>query len=176
VGKRGLLGNAASARCCRFLIAYHIVWIPKYRRKVLSGEVAVATRDAIRDTCERHGFRLLAVETDVDHVHCFVSAPPSVPPSKVAMLLKGASSRHLRQRFPHLKDVRRDALWAPSYYRDGWERQRGNDQAVHRGMPGAIGERRRPETGVNAWAGAACRATPPGHAARVSPGPLSSRA
>jgi putative transposase len=95
---------------------HHIVWIPKYRRKVLSGEVAVATRDAVRDACERHRVRLLAVETNVDHVHCFVSAPPSVPASRVAMLPKGASSRHLRQRFPRLERIRRDALRAPSYY------------------------------------------------------------
>ena len=62
-------------------------------------------------------FTLLALETDVDHIHCFVSAPPRWSPATVAGLLKVYTSRRLRLRFPHLKrHCGRDQLWTQSYY------------------------------------------------------------
>ena len=60
---------------------------------------------------------MLAVETDVDHVHVFVSAPPRWSPAQIANLLKGYTSRYLRERFPELKRVcGRDQLWTQTYY------------------------------------------------------------
>ena len=68
--------QAGKTRWTHYQIAYHFVWIPTYRRKLLTGEVEVACKTLIEECCIRHGFTLLALETDVDHVHCFVSAPP----------------------------------------------------------------------------------------------------
>jgi putative transposase len=104
-------------RWTHYSIAYHLVWIPKYRRKVLTGEVQKATKELIAECCERHNLTLLALETDQDHVHVFVSAPPRFSPAEIANLLKGYSSRYLRERFPQLKRVcGKDHLWTQAYY------------------------------------------------------------
>jgi len=81
-------------RWSHYQIAYHFVWIPKYRRKVLTDEVAAVVKRSIEDLCRNHGFQLLALETDIDHVHCFVSAPPKDAPSKIVGLLKGYKFAH----------------------------------------------------------------------------------
>lgn len=104
-------------RWTHYSIAYHLVWIPKYRRKVLTGEVQKATKELIAECCARHDMTLLALETDQDHVHVFVSALPRFSPAEIANLLKGYSSRYLRERFPHLKRVcGKDHLWTQAYY------------------------------------------------------------
>jgi len=104
-------------RWAHYQIAYHFVWIPKYRRKILTHEVEQVVKAAIADCCATHGFKLIALETDVDHVHCFVSAPPKDSPAKIVGLLKGYSSRIVRQQFPLLaKKTGREQLWTSAYY------------------------------------------------------------
>jgi len=109
--------QSGKTRWTHYSIAYHLVWIPKYRRKVLTGEVQVETRRLIAECCERNGLTLLAVETDEDHIHVFVSAPPRFSPALIANLLKGYSSRYLREKFPTIKKkCGRDHLWTQAYY------------------------------------------------------------
>ena len=72
---------------------------------------------AIEACCVQHGFTLLALETDEDHVHCFVSAPPRWAPATIVGLLKGYSSRQLRALFPALKKCcGKESLWTSAYY------------------------------------------------------------
>lgn len=75
------------------------------------------TKRLLAQCCEKQGLTLLALETDIDHIHVFVSAPPRFSPALIANLLKGYSSRFLRERFPHLKKVcGKDHVWTSSYY------------------------------------------------------------
>jgi REP-associated tyrosine transposase len=109
--------QVGKTRWTHYMIGYHLVWIPKYRRKILTGEVEAETKRLITECCDRHGLTLLALETDVDHVHVFVSAPPRFSPAMIANLLKGYTSRYLREKFPHLKKLcGKDRLWSSSYY------------------------------------------------------------
>src|SRR6266581_8198667 len=109
--------QVGKTRYTRSSIAYHLVWIPKYRRRVLTGELQKETKRLIADCCERHGLMLLALETDIDHIHVFVSAPPRFSPAQIAHLLKGYSSRFLREKFPRLKKLcGKEHLWTQSYY------------------------------------------------------------
>jgi putative transposase len=109
--------QVGKTRYTHYTIAYHLVWIPKYRRNILTGEVQAETKRLITECCERHGLTLLAMETDVDHIHVFVSAPPRFSPANIANLLKGYSSRFLREKFPHLKKLcGKEPLWTQSYY------------------------------------------------------------
>ena len=93
---RGIIPDA-STRWARYRIGYHLVWIPKYRRPILTPEVGETVRASLRAACADHDLTLLACETDRDHVHVFVSARPAVSPAHVARLLKGASSRAVRR-------------------------------------------------------------------------------
>ena len=109
--------QTGKTRWSHYQIAYHFVWIPKYRRKILTGEVESVVKRAIKECCKMHGFTLLALETDTDHVHCFISAPPKDAPSKIVGLLKGYSSRMTRQAFPALaKKTGKDQIWTSAYF------------------------------------------------------------
>jgi putative transposase len=109
--------QVGKTRYTHYSIAYHLVWLPKYRRRVLTGEVQAETKRLIAACCERQGMTLLAVETDEDHIHVFVSAPPRFSPALIANLLKGYSFRYLREKYPHLKKMcGKDHLWTSSYY------------------------------------------------------------
>ena len=109
--------QTGKTRWTHYSIAYHFVWIPKYRRKILTGEVQKATKELLTECCQRHGLVLLALETDLDHVHIFVSAPPRFSPADIANPLKGYTSRYLHLQFPHLKKVcGTDHLWTQAYY------------------------------------------------------------
>lgn len=109
--------QVGKTRWTHYQIAYHFVWIPKYRRRILLGDVQKVTKEAIQTCCDTHGFTLLALETDEDHVHCFLSAPPKDAPAKIVGLLKGYSSRIIRQQFPQLaKRTGAEQLWTSAYY------------------------------------------------------------
>ncbi len=109
--------QVGKTRYTHYSIAYHLVWIPKYRRRILTGAVQKETKRLREECCERQGLTLLTLETDEDHIHVFVSAPPRFSPALIANLLKGYSSRYLREQFPHLKKVcRKEHLWTSSYY------------------------------------------------------------
>jgi len=104
-------------RWCHYNIAYHLVWIPKYRRKILTGDIQKIVKDTIQQYCEENGWKLIAIETDIDHVHCFVSAPPRWSPARIVGLLKGYTSFVLRKQFPRLKTIcGKDSLWTSAYY------------------------------------------------------------
>ena len=90
----------------------HLVWIPKYRKRVLTGEVAVRVRDLIRQIALEHELVVLSGKVARDHVHVFVSYRPNQDISTIVQWLKGISSRVLLQEFPHL----RKAFWGKHFW------------------------------------------------------------
>jgi len=81
----------------------HLIWIPKYRKKALTGEVAVRTRDILRRTAMEHELDIISGKVVVDHVHMFVSYRPTLNISNIMQWLKGISSRILLSEFPRLR-------------------------------------------------------------------------
>jgi putative transposase len=73
-------------------LKYHLVWITKYRKKVLYGQVAERLRDLIREICKTKDVEIIKGSIAKDHVHLFVSAPPYVSVSKLVQSLKGKTS------------------------------------------------------------------------------------
>ena len=86
----------------KYNINYHIVWIPKYRRKVLKGKVKEVLRNIIEGQCEDISVKMLALEIMPDHVHLFVGATPTHRPCDIVKQMKGNSSNQLRKCFKHL--------------------------------------------------------------------------
>jgi putative transposase len=98
-------------------IKYHLVWVTKYRYKVLQGDLALRTRDVIRQACMAREIKILKGHVSRDHVHLFVSSPPGLSVSQIVQYVKGKSSYVLQQEFPELK--RRywgRHLWARGYF------------------------------------------------------------
>lgn len=97
--------------------AYHVVWCPKYRKRILAGRIANELQEMLYAICAERSWTILAIEIQPDHVHLFVSFPPSISISEGVKILKGSTARQLFVRFPELKkQLWGGALWSPSYY------------------------------------------------------------
>ena len=107
------------------LLTDHMVFSPKYRGKILVGDVALALDEVIRKTYKDLDIEIIDMAVNVDHVHPFVKYPPKYSVSYMAKRIKGMSSRELRKAFPHLKEWCSKSLWAPSCFHGsvghGWE-------------------------------------------------------
>jgi len=100
-----------------YKLAYHFVWCPKYRKKILVGKLATCIEQEIRRICEANTWTIGALNVQVDHVHLFLSVPPSIAPSQIAHTLKGTTGRLVFQRFPEVKkQLWGGAFWSRSYY------------------------------------------------------------
>ena len=98
-----------------YACTYHVVWCPKYRRKVLVDAVAERLEQIIRDVCQEHQAEVLNVEVMPDHVQLLVGCDPQFGIHRLVKLMKGRSSRLLRQEFPSLT-TRMPTLWTNSYF------------------------------------------------------------
>jgi putative transposase len=98
-------------------IKYHVVWVTKYRYKVLKGEVAIRARDLLRQICLSRDIVIIKGSVGRDHVHMLISCPTRLSPAKIIQYLKGRSSRLLQEEFPHLrKRYWGQHLWARGYF------------------------------------------------------------
>jgi putative transposase len=97
-----------------FLLNYHLIWIPKYRRKVLVGKVRERLIELIKEVCERKQWDIIALEVMPGHLHIFLGASPNDSVETIVRYLKGYTSFRLRQEFPHL--ARMKSLWTRSYF------------------------------------------------------------
>jgi putative transposase len=94
----------------------HVIWIPKYRKPVLTGEVAVRVRDLVRTIAAEHELEIISGKVARDHVHVLISYRPTQRVSQIVQWLKGTSSRVLLQEFPRLrKQFWGKHLWARGY-------------------------------------------------------------
>lgn len=98
-----------------FNIAYHIIWCPKYRRKVLVNEVEDRLKTLLVEKAKEIGCEKSIQEVMPDHVHIFIKTKPTLVPHYIVQQLKGYTSRILRKEFPKLKS-RIPTLWTRSYY------------------------------------------------------------
>lgn len=98
-------------------IHLHLVWITKYRRPVLTGEVGLRVRDLLREICGQHDVQIIKGHVSKDHLHLFLSLPPQVTISRLVQALKGKTAYKLLQEFPHLrKKFWGRHLWARGYF------------------------------------------------------------
>lgn len=86
-----------------YSVHLHLVWITKYRKKVLVGKIAFRAKDLIRAICERNRVDILKGYVGADHVHLLVSIPPSLAISKLMQQIKGKSSYLMLQEFKQLR-------------------------------------------------------------------------
>jgi putative transposase len=98
-----------------FQCAYHVVWCPKYRRKVIGGRMELRLKEIIGEVVTEKGAWLIELETMPDHVHLLVEVDPQFGVHKLVKAIKGRSSRLLREEFPWLRS-RLPSLWTNSYF------------------------------------------------------------
>ena len=97
-------------------LKYHLVWIPKYRKHILTGDVVGYLTEVFNHIAEEYGFEIDTMEVVEDHVHIFLEAPPRYAPAEVVQIMKSISGRELFKKFPKI----RKQLWADELWNDGY--------------------------------------------------------
>ena len=99
---------------------YHIVWVPKYRYKVLKGKIGEEVRKTIIVQSERLGCEIVELNVQVDHVHLLIKVPPKVSVSALMGVMKGKSAIRVFSKFPELKQrpYWGNHFWAEGYFVD----------------------------------------------------------
>ena len=98
-------------------IKYHICWVTKYRYQVIKGDLAKRTRDLLKQICGTMEIQIISGNIGSDHVHLFLSVPPSISVSNLIQKLKGVTSIKLQQEYPELKKrYWGQHLWARGYF------------------------------------------------------------
>ncbi len=82
---------------------YHIVWITKYRFKVLQGTLRMRIREIIAQAADESGVKIVNGVLSADHVHIFAEIPPHISVSDFVKVAKGRSSRKIQQEFPEIR-------------------------------------------------------------------------
>lgn len=100
----------------KFDLKVHLIWVTKYRYKVLTEQVNVRIRDLIRQTCDAKDIKIIRGHVGHDHVHLYISYPPSQSVSDIVKSIKGRSSRRIQEEFPQLgKKYWGQHFWAIGY-------------------------------------------------------------
>jgi putative transposase len=98
-------------------IKYHFVWCPKYRFRILDGEIKSWLERAISEVCEALDVLIVEGHISKDHVHLCVSAPPKLSPSMIAQKIKGQTAERIFREFPQLtKRYWGQHFWARGYF------------------------------------------------------------
>lgn len=97
-----------------YLMQYHIIWCPKYRRSILTGALKERTEEIIKEVVYERNGEIIAMEIMPDHIHLFVGMKPKETPHRFVKALKGRTSNYLRKEFPEL--LKMPTLWSRSYF------------------------------------------------------------
>ena len=100
----------------RWKCQYHIVFIPKYRKKKLFGQLRLDVREIIGTLCKYKGVEIIEGAVCADHVHICVSIPPKISVSNFMGYLKGKSTLMIYDRHPEQQSKWNKAFWARGYY------------------------------------------------------------
>ena len=111
------MANIYHGRGYVYSIQYHIVWCVKYRHKILTEKIEKRLRKIINKIAEENKFKIILMNTDLDHVHLLVECSPQHYIPNIIKALKGVSARLLLKEFPELKQkLWGGHLWNPSYF------------------------------------------------------------
>lgn len=113
----GITQQYRTGRHCVFALHVHLVFVTKYRRRVLDGDAIEQLRPIFEKVCNDFEAELVEIDGEDDHVHLLVNYPPKVAVSSLVNSLKGVSSRMLRKARPDLRRrYYKGVLWSPSYF------------------------------------------------------------
>ena len=100
----------------KWMCKYHIVFTPKYRRKIIYNQLKEDIRDILKQLCAYKGVEIIEGHLMPDHIHMLVSIPPKMSVSSFMGYLKGKSTLMVYDRHPELQSKWDKAFWARGYY------------------------------------------------------------
>lgn len=102
---------------CVYQCKYHVVWCPKYRYRVLTGDVGATMEEALRSLCEWKKIEVLELNVQPDHVHLVVQIPPRLAVSEAVGILKGKTAIKMFKSFPGMK---KKPYWGNHFWARGY--------------------------------------------------------
>lgn len=102
------------SRTSVYNVAYHLIWCPKYRRKVLTKPLSTELKKLLKQKAKEINIKIETMEIMPDHVHLFVKSKPIHAPHWVVQQLKGYTSKIMRKKYHIL--MKMPSLWTRSYY------------------------------------------------------------
>ena len=100
----------------KYRLMYHLVWIPKYRKRVLKGKIAERLSELFYQCADMNRWEIEELNIQPDHVHMMIQLKTTISISNAVQSLKGGSSRVIRKEFPELEEF----LWGDSFWADGY--------------------------------------------------------
>ena len=100
----------------RHRLMVHIVWLPKYRKRILKGALVERLKGLIQECADVNRWQIDELNIQPDHVHLIIQFKPDIAISKMVQLMKGKSSKIIRQEFPELREF----YWGDSFWADGF--------------------------------------------------------
>jgi putative transposase len=97
-------------------ILLHLVWLPKYRRRILRGKIAIRLKQLFKQCCEMNDWRIHELAIEKNHVHMLIQINSKESIAYVVQLLKSGSSKVIRVEFPEIEEF----LWGDSFWADGY--------------------------------------------------------
>ena len=120
----------------KWLCKYHVVFTPKYRRKIIYNQYRESLKEIIKTLCRYKGVETLEGHMMPDHVHLLLSIPPSISISSFMGYLKGKSSLMIYEKYPELKyKYRNREFWCRGYYVDTVGRNKKQIQKYIKNQP-----------------------------------------
>lgn len=95
---------------------YHIVWIPKYRKRLMEGVIAKRIEELLHECAAVNRWEIHELNMQLDHVHMLVQLRPNISVSYAVQLFKGGSSKVIREEFPELIEY----LWGENFWAEGY--------------------------------------------------------
>ena len=105
-----------SASQTRYDLRYHFVFAPKYRKRVLTGKIAKSVEGIIKFACQINDWEIFELAINKDHVHLYMGFSPKWSPSEIMNIIKGGTSRKIRDLYPNLDEV----YWGSTFWGDGY--------------------------------------------------------
>ena len=100
----------------KYRLMYHLVWLPKYRKRILEGAVKRLLGELFYECAEISGWVIAELNIQRDHVHMVVLLKQTISVSQAVQRFKGGSSKVIREEFPELKEF----LWGKNFWTEGY--------------------------------------------------------
>ena len=101
----------------RHKLQYHVVWVPKYRKRVLRGKIAYRLKGLLYAGCRINRWWIGKISIQDDHVHLLIQLRADDSVAEAVRVLKGGTSKIIRKEFPELEEfLWRDSFWADGYF------------------------------------------------------------
>ena len=100
----------------KYDLRYHFVFVPRYRKRVLTGKVAKSIEGMIRFAAQINEWDIFELAIQQDHVHLYIGAAPKWSPSEIMKIIKGGTSNKIRELYPNLDEI----YWGATFWGDGF--------------------------------------------------------